>query len=171
MIRSALGAAALGLIALAAGCSQPASTPAPAAQTETPSTPPEAAPTSTAAEAPAATLVSLDITGADGAKMSGDPVKGKKIFAQCMTCHTAEKGVNRVGPSLYGVVGRHSGKEPGFVYSDANKNSGLTWTEQELFTYLENPQKTVPGTKMAYVGLKNPQQRADVISFLKTNAQ
>jgi cytochrome c len=119
-----------------------------------------AAPVAAAAPAAAVTLASL----------KGDAVKGEQIFAQCKTCHVAEKGVNRVGPSLWGVVGRHSGSAEGFKYSPANKNSGLTWTEDELFTYLEAPQKTVPGTYMAFAGLRNPQDRADVIAYLKTKA-
>jgi cytochrome c len=116
-------------------------------------------------------LVSLDIHDAAGTQLSGNPASGERIFHQCMTCHSAAQGVNRVGPSLYGVIGRHSGSVPGFNYSDANKNSGITWSEQELFTYLENPQRTVPGTRMAFAGLRNPQQRADVIAYLKVNAE
>jgi cytochrome c len=113
-----------------------------------------------AAPAPAVTFASL----------TGDPVAGEKIFGQCKTCHVAEAGVNRVGPSLWGVVGRTAGSIEGFKYSKANKNSGLVWTEEQLFTYLEAPQRTVPGTIMAFAGLKKPQDRADVIAFLKTKA-
>ncbi len=100
----------------------------------------------------------------------GDAAAGEKTFAQCKTCHVAEKGQNRVGPSLWGVVGRKSGSVPGYTYSAANKNSGITWTEDKLFAYLEAPQKVVPGTKMAFAGLKNPQDRANVIAYLKTRA-
>ena len=98
----------------------------------------------------------------------GDPAAGEKVFVQCKVCHVAEKGVNRVGPSLWGVVGRKSGSVPGYTYSAANKNSGITWTPDKLFVYLEAPQKLVPGTKMAFAGLKKPQDRADVIAFLST---
>ncbi len=101
---------------------------------------------------------------------AGDAVKGEKVFAQCKTCHVAEKGVNRIGPSLWGVVGRHSATVAGYSYSAANKNSGLTWDAATLFKYLEAPQKLVPGTKMTFAGLKNPQDRADVIAYLKTKA-
>jgi cytochrome c len=79
-----------------------------------------------------------------------------------------DKGVNRVGPSLHGIVGRKAGTVAGFNYSTANKNSGVTWDEKTLFVYLENPRKFMPGTKMAFAGLKQPQQRADVIAYLKT---
>ena len=99
---------------------------------------------------------------------AGNAAAGEKVFVQCKTCHVAEKGVNRIGPSLWGVVGRHSGSIPGFNYSAANKNSGLVWDAPTLFRYLEAPQKVVPGTKMAFAGLKKPQDRADVIAYLAT---
>ena len=99
---------------------------------------------------------------------AGNAAAGEKVFAQCKTCHVAEKGVNRVGPSLFGVVGRKSGTVPGYTYSAANKNSGITWTPDKLFAYLEAPQKMVKGTKMAFAGLKKPQDRADVIAYLAT---
>ena len=111
--------------------------------------------------------VQTEITGADGAKMMGDPVAGEKTFHQCQTCHTNEEGKNKVGPSLYGVIGRPAGSVPGFNYSAANKNSGITWTEQEMFVYLENPRAKVPGTKMTFAGLKKPEDRANVISYLQ----
>jgi cytochrome c len=99
---------------------------------------------------------------------AGNAAAGEKVFAQCKTCHVVEKGVNRVGPSLHGVVGRKSGSVPGFKYSAANQKSGVTWTAPVLFQYLEAPMKFMPGTKMAFAGLKKPQDRADVIAFLAT---
>ncbi|MBY0519503.1 MAG: cytochrome c family protein [Sphingomonas sp.] len=98
----------------------------------------------------------------------GDAVRGKAAFVVCQTCHVAEAGKNRIGPSLWAVVGRKSGTLPGYAYSAANKAKGVVWTPQVLFTYLENPQKFIPGTKMTYPGLKDPQKRADVIAFLQT---
>lgn len=100
--------------------------------------------------------------------LKGNAAAGEKVFAQCKACHVTDKGVNRVGPSLFGIVGRKSGTVPGYNYSTANKNSGVTWTPQVLYTYLENPRKFMPGTKMAFAGIKNPQQRADVIAYLAT---
>ena len=98
----------------------------------------------------------------------GNAVKGAVVFNQCKVCHVTDKGVNRVGPSLGGVVGRKASSAPGYMYSAANKKSGLTWDAPTLFKYLEAPQKLVPGTKMSFAGLKSPQDRADVIAFLKT---
>lgn len=98
-----------------------------------------------------------------------DAEAGKKVFkAICNLCHDAVKNKNWVGPSLYGVIGRHSGTVPGYAYSDANKNSEIVWTEDVLFNYDEDPQKMVPGTKMTYTGLKDAQKRRDLIAYFKT---
>ena len=111
-------------------------------------------------EAPAADVAFADLTG--------DAAKGETVFANCRTCHLVEEGKNGVGPSLYGLVGRPSGTIEGFKYSDANKNSGVTWPPEVLFEYLEAPREFMPGTNMAFPGLKNPQDRADVIAYLAT---
>jgi cytochrome c len=102
------------------------------------------------------------------ASLTGDAVKGKTVYNQCMACHSIVKGENRVGPSLAGHVGMKAGSVPGYNYSAANKNSGLIWTEEELYKYLEAPQRSIPGTKMSFGGLKKPQDRADVIAYMKT---
>ncbi|MDZ4691336.1 c-type cytochrome [Terricaulis sp.] len=166
-MRSVFGAAALGIILAVAACS-PAAEKAEAPPTETAETPAATPPAAeTPAGPPAATLIALDITDASGAQLSGDTERGRRIFAQCATCHSPDAGVNRVGPSLHGIIGRESGTVPGFRYSAANQASDITWTEQELFSYLENPRAKIPGTTMAFVGLRNPQQRADVIAYLQ----
>ena len=114
------------------------------------------------------TLGMAVIAGLTGsARADGDAANGEKIFAKCKACHTVEAGKNKVGPSLAGVVGRKSGMAPGFNYSDAMKNAGLTWDEATLNTYLTNPRKLVPGTKMAFPGLPQEQDRLDVIAYLK----
>jgi cytochrome c len=99
---------------------------------------------------------------------AGDAAKGAIVFNQCKVCHVTDKGVNRVGPSLAGVVGRKAGTVPGYSYSKANKESGIIWTPEKLNAYLEAPQKVVKGTKMAFAGLKKPEDRANVIAFLAT---
>lgn len=100
------------------------------------------------------------------ADLTGDAAAGETVFAQCRTCHLVEEGKNGVGPSLYGVIGRDAGSIEGFNYSDANANSGITWTPEVMFEYLEAPREYMPGTRMAYPGLKDPQDRADVIAYL-----
>jgi cytochrome c len=105
------------------------------------------------------------------ASAEGDAGKGEKIFAKCKACHTIEAGKNKVGPSLAGVVGRHAGGAGGFKYSDAMHSAGLTWDEASLDKYLADPKGFVPGNKMAFPGLKNEQDRQDVIAYLKQAAQ
>ena len=120
---------------------------------------------STTAAPPADSTDTLDKTTL--ASFTADPVHGKQIFAQCQACHSAEPGKNMIGPSLAGVIGRKAGSIAGFAYSNANKNSGITWTPEKLFQYLEKPQRVVPGTKMTFPGLPKGQDRADVIAYLK----
>ncbi len=101
----------------------------------------------------------------------GDAAKGEKVFRKCKACHSIEKGKNKVGPSLYGVVGRTAGSAPGYKYSKAmlaKKDEGLVWTEENLDKFLTKPRKFVPGTKMSFPGLKKAEQRADVIAYLKS---
>lgn len=134
---------------------------------------PEEAPAETAEveevveEAPAEELPA-DVAFAD---LTGDAAAGETIFAQCRTCHLLEEGKNGVGPSLYGVIGREAGSIEGFNYSDANANSGITWTPEIMFEYLEAPREYLPGTRMAYPGLKDAQERADLIAYLQTNGE
>ncbi|RIV85976.1 c-type cytochrome [Aurantiacibacter zhengii] len=142
-----------------------------------PPPPPEqttAAETETAAtqEAPAPTADSTDtIDGTTLAEFTADPAHGGEVFQQCAACHVLEPGVNRVGPSLAGVVGREAGTVEGYNYTPANANSGITWTPEKLFQYLENPQRVVPGTKMAFAGLSDGQDRADVIAYLESGGE
>jgi cytochrome c2 len=102
------------------------------------------------------------------AHAAGDPAAGKVVFQQCAICHSNEKGVNRVGPSLFGVVGRHSHTEPGYDYSPAMMKHDVTWNADTLNVYLTDPMKVVPGTKMIFPGIKDDAKRADVIAYLET---
>jgi cytochrome c len=97
-----------------------------------------------------------------------DAASGEKTFVICRACHQIGPGAkDAVGPVLNGVVGRKAGTYPGYQYSDANKGSGIVWTPEELDKYLANPQTVVPHTKMLFPGLKNEQQRQNVIAFLE----
>jgi cytochrome c len=89
-------------------------------------------------------------------------------FNQCKACHKVEAGKNGVGPSLAGVVGRKAGTAADFKFSDAMKASGLTWDEASLSKYLADPKGTVAGNKMAFAGLKKPEDVAAVVAYLKT---
>ncbi len=104
-----------------------------------------------------------------GAAHAANAAAGRQIFrSHCAICHSDKPGVNKIGPSLFGVVGRHTGSEPGYDYSVANKNANLVWTPAVLDAYINHPQKIVPGTKMPYSGLHNATKRANLIAFLKT---
>lgn len=103
------------------------------------------------------------------AAMADDPAAGQAVFrSQCGICHSPQPGRTIIGSSLYGVVGRHSGQALGFHYSMANLQSGLTWDPATLDRYLANPQQVVPGTLMTFPGLNKPEDRANVIAYLKT---
>jgi cytochrome c len=94
---------------------------------------------------------------------------GQKVYRQqCNICHDVAAGKNRIGPTLFGVVGRKAGTEAGFTYSDGMKASGLTWDAATLDRYLADPRGVVAGTKMTYAGLKNDEQRRDLIAYLST---
>ncbi|KAF9901475.1 iso-1-cytochrome c [Lobosporangium transversale] len=101
----------------------------------------------------------------------GNSVNGAKLFkTRCAQCHTVEAGgANKVGPNLHGIFGRKSGQAAGYSYTEANLKKGVTWTEETMFEYLENPKKYIPGTKMAFNGFKKEGERNDVITYLKEN--
>ncbi|TPL00977.1 MULTISPECIES: cytochrome c family protein [unclassified Mesorhizobium] len=99
-----------------------------------------------------------------------DAAAGEKVFTKCKVCHIADKDQNKVGPSLNGVIGRTAGTHPGFSYSQAMVaagKSGVKWDEPTLTTYLHDPKAMVKGTKMAFVGLKDDKDVANVIAYLK----
>ena len=103
---------------------------------------------------------------AGAARADGDAARGEKRFEECATCHTIERGVNNVGPSLHGVVGRKAGEIADFRYSPAMKRSGITWTAQTLDMFIADPQKEVPGNRMPFAGMPDAGERADLIAYL-----
>lgn len=106
------------------------------------------------------------------AAQQGSVEDGAEVYKKCRACHdVGADAKNKVGPLLNDIMGRKAGTVEGFSYSDANKTAGangLAWTEDVLFKYLENPLTFMPGTKMAFAGLKDEQDRRDVIAYLKT---
>jgi cytochrome c len=116
-----------------------------------------------------AVIAGLLLAGSATAALAADPAAGEKIFkAQCGICHTVVAGENRIGPTLFGVVGRPAGSVPGFNYTADHKKLGVTWDAATLDKYLANPRAMVPDTSMVYAGLKDDAERADLVAYLGT---
>jgi len=104
---------------------------------------------------------------ASHAQAAGDAAAGKILFTQkCGLCHSVEQGKNKIGPSLYGVVGRKAGSLDGYTYSDAMKNANRTWDAATLDDYLTSPRQKIPGIKMIFAGLPEETDRQNVIAYL-----
>ena len=96
-----------------------------------------------------------------------DLAEGEQSFKKCFPCHSIGVGAkNKVGPELNGLDGRHSGSAPDYNYSDANKNSGITWTEATFKDYIKDPRAKIPGTKMIFPGIKNEKETGDLWAYL-----
>ena len=102
------------------------------------------------------------------ARADGDAAAGKEVFKKCAICHSPDAGVNKIGPSLHGIVGRHSGSIENFNYSPAMKAADKVWDPAQLDSYLTDPRGVVPGTKMIFPGLKDEKDRQNVIAYLST---
>ncbi|MBV8798523.1 MAG: cytochrome c family protein [Alphaproteobacteria bacterium] len=101
--------------------------------------------------------------------LAADTNSGKAMFSRCAACHTTQKGgPNGLGPNLFGVVGRRAGSKTDFSYSTALKNSGIVWSSQKLDSWIANPAKMVPGTRMIFPGIADQKQRTDLIAYLAT---
>src|SRR5262245_10789374 len=97
-----------------------------------------------------------------------DVAAGEQSFKKCLPCHSIGEGAkNKVGPVLNGIDGRHSGSVPDFSYSDANKNSGITWNEETFKEYIKDPRAKSPNTKMIVPGTKNEKESGEQWAFLK----
>ncbi|MHB2167202.1 c-type cytochrome [Alsobacter sp. R-9] len=115
--------------------------------------------------AAAAALLALSA----GSAMAQDAAAGEKVFLKCRACHqVGENAKNAVGPVLNGLIGRKSGSVEGYNYSDANKNSGITWDEATFKEYIKNPKAKIPGTKMIFAGITNDKEIEDLVAYLKT---
>ena len=101
------------------------------------------------------------------ARADGDAARGEQRFADCVACHSTERNVNNVGPSLHGVFERKAGEVSDFRYSPALKRSGITWTAQALDAFIADPQKAVPANRMPYAGMPDAGDRADLVAYLQ----
>src|SRR6202022_1865426 len=124
-------------------------------------------------------LVVIASSAATSLALAQDVAAGKTSFNKCMACHSIGAGAkNNVGPELYRLDGRKSGTADGYSYSDANKNSGITWNEAQFKEYIKDPKAKIPGTKMAFAGVKNEKEINDLWAYVsqfdkdgKTKAQ
>jgi cytochrome c len=116
----------------------------------------------------AAAMLVTGLTAGAALAQDGDPAAGEKVFRQCQACHVIDAEQNRVGPHLVGIIGRPSGSVEGFKYSDAMANLGIVWDEETIAAYLANPREYVKGNRMAFAGLRDPQQIADVIAYMQS---
>ena len=107
------------------------------------------------------------VTAAGAARAGGDAARGEKLYEDCAACHSIERGVNGVGPTLYGIFGRKAGGLDDYRYSPALKRSGITWTAQTLDEFVADPQKKVPGNRMPYSGMPDGRERGDLIAYLQ----
>src|SRR3954470_21027493 len=113
-------------------------------------------------------LASLTIAATMGLANAQDLAAGEQSFRKCSPCHSVgEDARNKVGPQLNGLVGRKSGTAAEYSYSEANKNAGITWDEASFKDYIQNPMAKVPGTKMAFAGIKNETEIANLWGYLK----
>ena len=101
------------------------------------------------------------------AHAEGDPEAGATVYRQCQACHVLDAEQNRVGPHLVGIFGREAGAVDGFNYSPAMANSGIVWDDDTIAAYLADPRGYIPGNRMAFAGLRQEQQIADVIAYMR----
>jgi len=112
-------------------------------------------------------LVVVTSAAAASTALAQDAAAGKTSFNKCMACHSIGDGAkNKVGPELNGLDGRKSGTAPDYSYSDANKNSGITWNKDQFLEYIKDPKAKIPGTKMIFPGIKNEKEANDVWAYI-----
>jgi cytochrome c len=112
-------------------------------------------------------LAVIASSAATTAALAQDVAAGKTSFNKCMVCHSIGEGAkNKIGPELNGLDGRKSGTAPDYNYSDANKNSGIIWNEAQFKEYIRDPKAKIPGTKMAFAGIKNDKEVNDLWAFI-----
>ena len=113
-------------------------------------------------------LIAIAVIASGAPAFAQDVAAGENSFKKCLPCHAVGADAkNKVGPLLNGLEGRKSGTIEGYNYTDANKNSGITWDEKTFAEYITDPRAKIPGTKMVFAGIKNEKERTDLWSYLK----
>jgi|SRR5882672_2995904 cytochrome c len=113
-------------------------------------------------------IIGAVLAASSGGALAADVAAGEQSFKKCLVCHSiGPDAKNKVGPAQNGLDGRKAGTVEGFNYSDANKNSGITWNEQTFKQYIKAPQAMIPGTKMTFAGITDPQEGDNLWAYLK----
>lgn len=113
-------------------------------------------------------LAAAVLAASAGVACAQDAAAGENSFKKCLPCHSVgEEAKNKVGPVLNGLDGRKSGTVEGYNYSEANKNSGITWSDDAFKEYIRDPRARIPGTKMVFAGIKNEKEVGDLWAYLK----
>ena len=113
-------------------------------------------------------FVAVAVIASTGAASAQDVAAGEQSFRKCLPCHAVGEGAkNKVGPVLNGLEGRHSGSIEGFNYTEANKSSGITWSDETFKEYIKDPRAKIPGTKMVFAGIRNEKEIGDLWAYLK----
>jgi cytochrome c len=113
-------------------------------------------------------IIASMLIGGTASALAQDLEAGENSFKKCLPCHSVGADAkNKVGPVLNGLNGRKSGTIEGYNYTDANKNSGITWDEKVFAEYITDPRAKIPGTKMVFAGIKNEKERGDLWAYLK----
>jgi cytochrome c len=106
------------------------------------------------------------LIGAGAAHAQGDAAAGQRVFNKCRACHDVDQERNKIGPHLVGIFGREAGSVEDFNYSGAVKESGVVWDDEMIAEYVANPREFIPGNRMAFAGLRNEQEIADLLAYL-----
>jgi cytochrome c len=113
-------------------------------------------------------IIALLLAAGTASAFAQDLAAGENSFKKCLPCHSVGPDAkNKVGPVLNGLDGRKSGTVEGYNYTDANKNSGITWSEETFKEYISNPRAKIPGTKMVFAGISNENERGNLWAYLK----
>ena len=113
-------------------------------------------------------VIACVLIGGTTSALAQDLANGENSFKKCLPCHAVGADAkNKVGPLLNGLEGRKSGTIEGYNYTDANKNSGITWDDKTFAEYITDPRAKIPGTKMVFAGIKNDKERTDLWAYLK----
>jgi|SRR5262249_47485004 len=107
------------------------------------------------------------VVAAGAAHAGGDVARGEQRYEECVACHAKEASANGIGPNLHGVFDRKAGTLSDFRYSAAMRRSGITWTEETIDKFINDPQGVVPANRMPYAGMADAADRADLIAYLQ----